>query len=128
MYSPLSFSAERWAVIKRFAALQLPGDKLFITLLNRYSLRRLLRGQLSGSGDFSSRRSRQHSTVEVFFEHARHVRSAVVNAGYRIIFLGGDGPLSGVLEVSPLWRANAWLGKAGPALSHTIILIAERTG
>ena len=126
MYSPLSFCPERWAVISRFAALQLPGDKLFITLLNRYSLRRLLRGQLSASGDFNSRRSRQRSTVEVFFEHARHVRSAVVNAGYRVIFLGGDGPLSGVLEVSPLWRANDWLGKAGPALSHTIILIAEK--
>ena len=128
IYSPLSFSPGRWAVISRFAALQLPGDKLFITLLNRYSLRRLLRGQLSASGDFSSRRSRKRNTVEVFFEHARHVRSAVVAAGYRIIFLGGDGPLSGVLEVSPLWHANAWLGKASPALSHTIILIAERVG
>lgn len=127
IYSPLSFSPERWAVIRRFAALQRPGDKLFITLLNRYSLRRLIRGQLSASGDFSSRRSRQRSTVEVFFDRARQVRSAILDAGYRIDFLGGDGPLSGVLEAMPLWGANAWLGQAGPALSHTIILIAVKT-
>jgi SAM-dependent methyltransferase len=126
IYSPLSFSEERWTVIRRLAARQLPGDKLFITLLNRYALRRLMSGQFSASGDFSSRGSRQRSTVEVFFERARHVQSTVVNSGYRVIFLGGDGPLSGVLEVSPLWHLNAWLGKATPALSHSIILIAEK--
>ena len=114
IYSPLSFSPERWTVIRRFAALQRPGDKLFLTLLNRYSLRRLIRGQLSASGDFSSRKSRQRSTVEVFFDRARQVRSAILGAGYRIDFLGGDGPLSGVLEASPLWVANASAGAGRP--------------
>jgi SAM-dependent methyltransferase len=126
-YSPLSFTPERWTVIRRLAAQQLPGDKLFINLLNRYSLRRLLHGQFSASGDFNSRRSRQHSTVKVFFDQARRVESEVSAAGYQVIFLGGDGPLSGVLEACPLWGVNAWLGQVSPALSHSIILVAEKT-
>lgn len=126
IYSPLSFSPEYWTIIRRLAARQRPGDKLFITLLNRYSLRRILRGQFGACGTFKSRRCTQGNTVEAFFTRARHVQSAIAEAGYRVILLGGDGPLSGVLEVGPLWRANNWLGQASPALSHSIILIAEK--
>jgi len=126
IYSPLSFSENRWAIISKLATQQRPGDKLFITLLNRNSLRRVLCGQLSGAGDFRSRGAPRRRTVEVFFERASHVRSALAEADYRIVYLGGDGPLSGALEVRPLWRANAWLGQSTTALSHTLIVVAEK--
>lgn len=133
IYCPLSFSTERWTVIHRLANEQKTGGTLFLMLLNRYSLRRLLGLQLSSRGRYAPReRAEDHKSgsatdVEVFYDRPAEVRAAVTEAGYQVTYLGGDGPLSGVLENPSLWRASAWLGRRSPMLSYSMILIAEKT-
>jgi SAM-dependent methyltransferase len=132
IYCPLSFSAERWSAVRRLAAKQEPGGLLFLMVLNRYSLRRLLHFQLSAQGNFDPREqpntltSVRSSNVEVFYDRPSQVRAAVGNAGYKILHLGGDGPLSGLLEDVRLWRVNALVGERSPALSYSMLLIAEK--
>lgn len=132
IYCPLSFSAERWTTIRRLANTQKPGGTLFLMFLNRYSLRRLLRLQLGSRGCYAprerpeSQESGSANDVEVYYDRPPEVRSAVTGAGYRVIYLGGDGPLSGVLEKAWLWRTSAWLGARSPMLSYSMILIAEK--
>jgi SAM-dependent methyltransferase len=133
IYCPLSFSAPRWATIDRLARTQSPGGTLFLMLLNRYSLRRLLHLQFGSRGRYAPRERQDRlesataSEVEVFYDRPAEVRAAVTGAGYRVVYLGGDGPLSGVLEKVPLWRASAWLGTRSPLLSYSMILIAEKS-
>jgi SAM-dependent methyltransferase len=132
IYCPLSFCAGRWTAVRRLAARQETGGTLFLMLLNRYSLRRLLRLQLRSRGRYAPREQHDSqgpgtgSDVEVFYDRPAEVRAAVIRAGYRVVYLGGDGPLSGVLEKTPLWRASAWLGTRSPLLSYSMILIAEK--
>jgi SAM-dependent methyltransferase len=132
IYCPLSFSAERWAVIHRLASEQKTGGALFLMLLNRYSLRRLLRLQLRSRGRYAPRerpenqKSGSVSDVEVFYDRPAEVRAAVAKAGYQVIYFGGDGPLSGVLEKTSLWPVNEWLGTRSPMLSYSMILIAKK--
>jgi SAM-dependent methyltransferase len=132
IYCPLSFSTERWTVIHRLANEQKAGGKLFLMLLNRYSLRRLLRLQLSSRGRYAPRersedeKSGSATDVEVFYDRPAEVHAAVTEAGYQVTYLGGDGPLSGVLEKPSLWRASAWLGTRSPMLSYSMIIIAEK--
>ena len=133
IYCPLSFSARRWTTIHRLARWQNPGGTLFLMLLNRYSLRRLLHLQLSSRGRYAPRErqdrleSASAGDVEVFYDRPAEVRAAVTEAGYRVEYLGGDGPLSGVLEKVPLWGANEWLGTRNPLLSYSMILIARKS-
>jgi SAM-dependent methyltransferase len=132
IYCPLSFSPRRWTSLRRLAATQEPGGFLFLMLLNRYSLRRLLRFQLSSRGNYAPRERpesheyRPRSDAEVFYDRPAEVRAAVTQAGYRVVHLGGDGPLSGVLEKTSLWPFSAWLGTRSPLLSYSMILIAEK--
>jgi SAM-dependent methyltransferase len=132
IYCPLSFSAQRWRTVRRIACGQKAGGTLFLMLLNRYSLRRLLRLQFSSRGRYAPREltdrleSGSPSDVEVFYDRPAEVHAAVTEAGYRVVYLGGDGPLSGVLEKISLWRASAWLGTRSPLLSYSMILIAEK--
>jgi SAM-dependent methyltransferase len=131
IYCPLSFSAKRWATIGRLANEQKTGGILFLMLLNRHSLRRLLRLQLSARGRYAPRelesnKSGAATDVAVFYDRPAQARTAVTEAGYRVIYLGGDGPLSGVLEKTSLWQASASLGTRSPMLSYSMILIAEK--
>jgi SAM-dependent methyltransferase len=118
IYCPLSFSEHRWSVIRRLAATQQAGDKLFIMLLNRYSLRRLLHLELGARGSYKARESNRRSTVEVFYDRPAEIRAAIAEARYQTLFFTGDGPLTGVLEATPLWQANAWLGKISTAFRY----------
>jgi SAM-dependent methyltransferase len=132
IYCPLSFSTERWTVIHRLANEQKKGGMLFLMLLNRYSLRRLLRLELGSRGRYAPRerpeaeKSGPATDAEVFYDRPAEVRAAVTEAGYQVTYLGGDGPLSGVLEKPSLWRASAWLGTRSPLLSYSMIVVAEK--
>jgi SAM-dependent methyltransferase len=132
IYCPLSFSAGRWAAVRRLAARQEKGGTLFLMLLNRYSLRRLLRLELSSRGRYAPREQAEiresgtRSDTEVYYDRPAEARAAVIRAGYRVVYLGGDGPLSGVLEKTSLWPVSAWLGTRSTLLSYSMILIAEK--
>lgn len=139
VYCPLSFSADRWTVIRRLAAQQRPGSKLFIMLLNRYSLRRLLRLQIGPRGRYGPRvrfdpegvggtTSQGHArhAVDVYYDRPAQLSDNLTEIGYRAVFVGGDGPLSGVLENEKLWRLNEWLGTRTPILSYSVLLVAEK--
>jgi hypothetical protein len=132
IYCPLSFSAGRWTAIRRLAGRQETGGVLFLMLLNRYSLRRLLRLKLGRRGRYAPREHAETqepgsaSDAEVFYDRPAEVRDAVTRAGYTVLYLVGDGPLSGVIEKTSLWPVSAWLGRKSPWLSYSMILIAEK--
>ena len=95
-------------------------------VLNRYSLRRALRLDFRSTGTYRTRRSRSRSEVSVFYDQPKAIHRAVTDAGYKVLLLSGDGPLSGVLEGTMLWRPNNLMGLHTPMLSHSIIVIGEK--
>jgi SAM-dependent methyltransferase len=125
-YGSLSFCKDRWTAIRRLAALQKTGDKIFLMALGRYALRRLMRLDFWASGVYRTRASNSSSEVTVFYDRPHQIESMVTDMGYRLLLMRGDGPLCGVFERPGLWKANNLIGQHTTALSHTMILAGEK--
>jgi SAM-dependent methyltransferase len=127
VFSSMSFSEARWDSLRRIASHQVPGGKMLLMALSRFSLRRLLAGNLAEEGEIGTRGSSFKQSVHAFFETPRTIKTNLEEMGYRVVTLTGDGPLSGIFEAPGIWRLNDRLGRIAPRFSYTLISVAEKT-
>lgn len=104
-----------------------PGGVLLVQMLNRSSLRRVLRRETSAAAAYRTRSS--HSTAGNALAHyttANDLETALTSIRMTAISISGDGPLTGLLEWSPLFGVNSFLGRRSTTLSHSVIAVGRK--
>jgi SAM-dependent methyltransferase len=125
-YGSINFSRGRWSALARLSALQRRGDTIFLMVLNRYSLRRVVHLSLRPTDAYRTRSSHSSKQVAVFYDTLRTVKANLTAMGYKILLTHGDGPLSGLYEQQALWPPNDWIGQRSTLLSHTITIAGRK--
>ena len=126
VFSSMSYSEARWDSLRRIASHQVPGGKMLLMALSRFSLRRLLTLDLADAGQVGTRGSTFKQSVRAYYETPRTMKAKLSGMGYRVLKLIGDGPLSGMWEAPGVWRLNDRLGRIAPRFSYTLISVAEK--
>jgi Methyltransferase domain len=125
-YGSINFSRNRWSALAQLSALQHRGDTIFMMVLNRYSLRRVIHLRLGSTEAYRTRSSHSSIQVPVFYDTVRTINANLTAMGYKMLLRRGDGPLSGLYEQPVLWRPNDWIGQRSTLLSHTITIAGRK--
>jgi SAM-dependent methyltransferase len=113
-HDPRSTVAEAFRVLR-------PGGVVFVALLNRWALRRVLRGRLRSvtwertRGDAAATSPYPAHTFTYWSS-----KTLLADAGFRDVCVTGFGLLSGTFERPALYRASRALSRRMPVLTHLL--------
>lgn len=116
---PAATAAEIYRVLK-------PGGSILITVLGRWSLRKLIQGKWTAYEEYQTRQSHTSLTAPSWTFSPQTLAAVFAAAGFSRIFVTGQGLLAGCLEHNALWSLDAWLSQHCPQLCHSLILAAHK--
>jgi ubiquinone/menaquinone biosynthesis C-methylase UbiE len=126
-YSSASYSADPRNLLREINRLLEPGGYVYYSVLNRTSLRRIIKVK---RGSLELYRTRGDTTtssgVQAIVLSRREIRSAAQAAGLQVISLHGLGALAGVFQHPSAWRLSRLIDMSIPFLSHTQELTARK--
>jgi SAM-dependent methyltransferase len=102
--------------------------RVLVSVLNRRSLRRLVRGRVGAVERYHTRGDRSRGSAPEVRAYSRsEIATLVHEAGYRVISSHPGSPFAGVLEWPPLWLAGTAVARVAPWSGHgTDLVITPR--
>lgn len=121
LFGAASYAGDpRTALAEAFRALR-PGGVVFLALLNRWALRRVLRGRLRRVTWERTRGDASASSPYPAHSFTRGSSQALLlAAGFRDVRVSGFGFLAGTFERPALYRVNRALSCSLPAFAHLL--------
>lgn len=116
---PAATAAEIYRVLK-------PGGSILITVLGRWSLRKLMQGKWAAYEEYQTRQSNHCLTAPSWTFSPQTIAAVFAAAGFSNILVTGQGLLAGCLEHNALWSLDSWLARRCPQLCHSLILTAHK--
>lgn len=126
LFMSFSYSYDYSRSIHEILRVLVPGGFIFISVLNRWSLRRLLRLKLGQYEAYKTRNYKgiAHSPAKLFSQH--EVYTYFKNVKFQDISIEGYDLLAGVIENFRFWNTNLILSARMPFLCHSLILVAQK--
>jgi SAM-dependent methyltransferase len=118
---PLATADEMYRVLK-------PGGSILITVLSRWSLRKLLQRKWGMYEEYQTRQSHTYMTAPSWTFSPQTITDIFAAAGFQTIQVTGQGLLAGCFEHNALWSLDSWLARLYPHLCHSLILTAHKPG
>jgi ubiquinone/menaquinone biosynthesis C-methylase UbiE len=127
LYTSFSFTNRPRETIAEVYRVLKPGGRAFISALNRWSLRRLVRVKTGQYEEYRTRNSDiDRAGVPAWTYSRRHLRTAFLGAGFSDVLVRGQSSLGGVVENRALWKLNVLVSKLTPGLGHILNVIAVK--
>lgn len=123
-----SFSQDQRQALAEMHRILAKGDVIFISVLNRSSLRRLVRLKFSRNEDFVTRGADAAGgfvTATTFT--LKEAKQLLKSSGFSVVDCFHQGVLAGVAEYSALISTERIVRQAVPFLSHTLNIVAKRS-
>lgn len=100
------------------------NGKIFISVLSKWSFRRILKLKLGNTEKYSTRNTKanKHSYSWVF--STTTLKKVFSDNGFEIIDVKGYNSFVGLIQTNWTWRLNLLVSKIFPNLSHDLILTA----
>lgn len=106
-----------------------PNARVVVSVLNRFSLRRLARRRLGRIENYHTRGVQTESTApEVRVYGRRDFEKLVHTAGFRVAARHVGSPFAGILETPRIWEVGAAIARAAPWASHSTEYVIVRNG
>ena len=122
-----SYAADTNSLLREAHRVLKPSGLLYLSVLSRISLRRLIRGRFRASEVYRTRN--EHSTSDGVPARA-FTRAAISAELHRIGFeperIDSQGTLSGLIERTALWRLSRLADAHLRSLGHTLEVVARR--
>lgn len=127
LYTSFSFTNRPRETIAEVYRVLKPGGRTFVSALNRWSLRRLVRGKIGQYEEYCTRNSDvDHVGVPAWTYSQHHLQTAFLEAGFSDVLVHGQSSLGGVVESRALWKLNVLISKLLPGLGHILNVIATK--
>ncbi len=126
LFTTLSYSSNTKATLVGAFRVLRPGGVLLISVLSRWSLRRLVQGKYAESEAYGTRGLEAEDAPEVFTFCTRQIKRFVREVGFSDVRVWGQSVLSGVLEYPRLWPMSRLLSRVTPSLAHNLYVEAVR--
>jgi ubiquinone/menaquinone biosynthesis C-methylase UbiE len=127
LYTSFSFTNAPDQTLEEIHRVLKTGGRVFISSLNRWSLRRLLRCKWGRYEKYYTRNSATDQAPIPAWTYSRHdLETAFVDAGFNNVVVLGQSCLAGVVEHQAFWNLNVVISKLMPSICHTLNVIAIR--
>jgi SAM-dependent methyltransferase len=126
LFSSFSYNDDPHAATAEIYRVLKPGGALLITVLGRWSLRKLLQGKWAAYEEYQTRQSHSSLTAPSWTFSPQTLAALFADAGFCKIRVTGQGLLAGCLEYNALWSLDSWLARRWPHLCHSLILTAHK--
>lgn len=118
-FTSLSYSSDWKETIREINRVLVPGGTMYLSTLNYWSLRRLIRGRLSPVERYRTRGTDAELASTPAWAISRRRFSRVLRLNYfNKVRALPIGVLSGVLEFEVLWTVDQWLCRHTPMFAH----------
>ena len=123
-----SFVPDTRRMLQAIASLLVPGGRVYLSFLNKFSLRRLLRFKREAVENYRSRGDQlSDSSVRALTYTATDLKRLLNEAGFVDVSFVYRSVLGGVWETSRAVRVERLLMNAVPRLGHTLTVIGRCT-
>lgn len=127
IFTTFSYTNRPSKVVKETYRILKPGGRIFFSVLNRWSLRRILKGRISEVENYRTRKSRLgKKTVPAYVYSINDLKQLFGSEGFKDVSITGQSIFGGVLEQEKLWRVDAFLSKPFSFLCHSLNIQAKK--
>lgn len=124
--SSLSYSCSPSVTLRDAFTLLNPSGSLLVSMLGRWSVRRLIQAKLGSIERYGTRGASTNSAPGAWVFGPVQARRLVEAAGFVRCSTWAQGALSGVLQAPCLWHASRTMAQVFPLLGHTLYVQASR--
>lgn len=113
-------------VLQRLRSHLATDSAVLLSILSRYSMRRLVRGKFTLHESYRTRGDRALTSEpppRVRTYSMREIERLVSQSGYRTRSIHTGAPLAGVLEKAYLWQLSESIRRLAPSLGHNIEVV-----
>ncbi|MEJ1229895.1 MAG: class I SAM-dependent methyltransferase [Galbitalea sp.] len=121
-----SYARDLSAVIRSSRERTRPGGYLYVSVLNRWSLRRIVRLRFRATEHYKTRKDGTAIAVPVATTYSRSTLHRILaRAGYVLVWSGSGSVFAGVIEKPRFWGLAERLSLMFPLGAHTFEIIAR---
>jgi ubiquinone/menaquinone biosynthesis C-methylase UbiE len=128
LFTSFSFTEEPQKTLTEISRVIAPAGQVFLSVLSKYSLRRLVRFKFRKVEPYSTRYSSDLGTIPANTYTSREMFRLANQSGLSVRKIDGLGLFSGVLEFPALWPIDKLLSTTVPDLCHIINLNLVKGG
>ncbi len=126
LFSAFSYEEDSTSTISEIYRVLRPGGICFISMFNRFSLRRLINTRFAEVELYSTRGDSVVQCVPTKTFSIQTAKNEFQNAGFNNVQASGQGLFSGVLEHPCFWSLDKLLSRICPDLTHMIVLTGRK--
>jgi ubiquinone/menaquinone biosynthesis C-methylase UbiE len=128
LYTSFSFTNKPQETIAEVYRVLKPGGRTFVSALNCWSLRRLVRAKIGQYEEYRTRNSETAQASVPAWTYSRHyLKTVFLEAGFSDVLIWGQSCLGGVVESRALWKLNVLISKLMPGLCHILNVVATKS-
>jgi ubiquinone/menaquinone biosynthesis C-methylase UbiE len=123
----LSFTQKPMSALKEFFRVLKPKGTLFVSVLSRWSLRRLVRFKRARIEAFKTRGAERDAlTAPALTYSVGELESLLEEMGFQEVEVRGQSVFGGVCELPRLWNVDCSIAKCVPNFCHALNVLAKR--
>lgn len=125
IFSSFSYTDEIEHTLEEIKRVLRPNGVVFISVISRFSLRRLLKFQTEKFEKYKTRQTNLESYSNSWTFTKKELIFLFENAGFEDIKVTGLNSFASIFEFSLLWKLGRFISIIFPNLSHELILTAK---
>jgi ubiquinone/menaquinone biosynthesis C-methylase UbiE len=126
LFCSFSYVENSGLVISEIHRVLKPGGICYISMLNKFSLRRLISMKFNSVEMYSTRKSSTVRGTPARVFSRTFIRSMFQDVGFKNINVFGQGFLSGAFEHQHLWKFDKIVSNLFPDFTHMITVVAQK--
>lgn len=127
IFTTFSYTNKPSKVVQETYRILKPGGRIFFSVLNKWSLRRILKGKIRDVENYRTRKSKiGNHTVPAYVYSTNDLKQLFGTVGFKDISITGQSVLGGVLEQEKLWKVDSFLSIPFFFLCHNLNIQARK--